>query len=148
MGYTAHARLATTGGPIKLIPFEITIPDDEVDDTLGLKLLDELPGILNWAIEGCLEWQEHGLQEPEKVTRATEAYREETEVLAQFVRECCTLNRELKTQSSFLHKAFEVYTGLSVSPVEFADIMGTSGFKKKTTDGRVYWIGIGVNAKS
>jgi putative DNA primase/helicase len=137
---------------IKLIPFDVTIPDDEVDRDLGDKLLKELPGILNWAIEGCLEWKKHGLQEPEKVTKATEAYREETDLVSQFARECCFLGKDAtghpaKTQSAVLHKAFETYTGQSVSPVEFADIMKASGFKKKTTDGRVYWIGIGLHPR-
>jgi putative DNA primase/helicase len=131
---------------IKLIPFDVTIPDEEVDHELPSRLLTELPGIFNWAIEGCLEWKEHGLQEPEKVTKASDAYREETDILAQFCRECCTLWRDVKTQSSTLHKAFEAYTGQMVSPVEFADIMKTSAFKKKTIEGRVYWLGIGLNA--
>jgi hypothetical protein len=39
-------------------------------------------------------------------------------------------------------------TGLIVSPVEFADIMKASGFKKKTVDGKVYWLGIGLTIDS
>jgi hypothetical protein len=74
-----------------------------------------------------LEWQQHGLQEPKKVTEATEAYRDETDILAQFCRECCMLLGSAKTQSSTLLKAFEKFTGLMVSPVEFADIMKASG---------------------
>jgi hypothetical protein len=38
----------------------------------------------------------------------------------------------------------EKFTGLMVSPVEFADIMKASGFKKKTIDGKVYWLGVGL----
>jgi putative DNA primase/helicase len=129
---------------IKLIPFEVTIPDDEVDPELPQTLLKELPGILNWAIEGCQEWQEHKLEEPEEVTRATEAYREETDILGQFVKECCTTGVGQKTQSSFLHKAFEAYAGTMLSPVGFADLMKASGYKKKTTEGKVYWLGIGL----
>jgi len=129
---------------IKLIPFDVTIPNEEVDRGLPKKLLEELPGILNWAIEGCLDWKQHGLQEPEKVTKATKAYREETDLMAQFCGECCTRLPSLKTQSSALLKAFEAYTGQVVSPVEFADIMMASGFKKKTINGRVYWLGIGL----
>jgi putative DNA primase/helicase len=124
----------------------VTIPDAEVDPDLGNKLLQELPGILNWAIEGCLEWQAHGLQEPAKVTRATEAYREETDLLAQFFKECCTLNADLKTQSSLLLEAFIKYTGQTVSPVEFADIMTAGGYQKKTIHGRMFWAGVGLNA--
>jgi len=62
---------------IKLIPFEVVIPDDEQDKKLSSKLEAELSGILNWAIEGCLEWQRDGMQEPEIVSEATKEYRTE-----------------------------------------------------------------------
>jgi putative DNA primase/helicase len=38
-----------------LIPFEVQIPDHEQDRQLAATLLTELPGILNWALIGCLE---------------------------------------------------------------------------------------------
>jgi putative DNA primase/helicase len=49
-----RGRDKATWRRIKLIPFNVTIPDDEVDHDLPQKLMAELPGILNWAIEGCL----------------------------------------------------------------------------------------------
>jgi putative DNA primase/helicase len=129
---------------IKLIPFEVIIPDEEVDPNLPQTLLQELPGILNWAIEGCHEWQEKGLDEPQEVTDATAAYREETDILGQFIHECGVTQKDIKTQSSVLHKAFEDYAGQSLSPVAFADLMKASGYKKTTIRGKVYWLGIGL----
>jgi len=129
---------------IKMIPFEVTIPDADVDPDLAQKLLGELPGILNWALEGCLEWQEQGLQEPQEVTDATEAYRVESNTLQQFTDECCLPHRDVKTQSSVLLNAYEIYTGESVSPFEFSGMMQASGYKKKTVEGRVYWLGLGL----
>lgn len=49
------------------------IMDNNVD------LIRFLRGILNWAIEGCLEWQRYGLGTPAEVTKATEEYRNEQE---------------------------------------------------------------------
>ena len=46
---------------IRLIPFTVTIPKEEIDTRLPEKLLEELPGILNWAVEGCLKWQQEGV---------------------------------------------------------------------------------------
>ena len=40
---------------IKAIPFNRTFSAEEQDKYLSDKLMAELPGILNWAIEGCLE---------------------------------------------------------------------------------------------
>ena len=129
---------------IKLIPFEVTIPDGEVDPTLGATLLDELPGILNWAIKGCREWQQYGLQEPSEVTTATDQYRVESDLLGQFVKDCCYLHQDAKTQSAMLHKAFDTYTGQPTNSVEFAELMTTAGYKKMVRRGRIFWEGIGT----
>ena len=54
-----------------LIPFKVTIPPNERDLDLPEKLKAEGPGILQWTIEGCLLWQERGLNPPEIVRVAT-----------------------------------------------------------------------------
>jgi len=46
---------------IRLIPFNVTIPPEEQDKNLTEKLEAELPGILAWAVEGCLAWQKEGM---------------------------------------------------------------------------------------
>jgi putative DNA primase/helicase len=77
---------------IKLIPFEIRIPDEEQDKELPAKLQLEQPGILAWAIRGCLEWQrQHGLGEPLEVRVATANYRQDMDVVATFIEECCVV---------------------------------------------------------
>ena len=45
---------------IKLVPFDVTIPEEEQDRQLLSKLMTELDGILTWAVEGCLKWQRNG----------------------------------------------------------------------------------------
>jgi putative DNA primase/helicase len=50
---------------VRMIPFLVTIPQEECDPQLADKLKDERPGILQWMIDGCLEWQERGLAAPE-----------------------------------------------------------------------------------
>ena len=47
-----------------LIPFNVTIGPEERDEQLPEKLKAEWPGILQWAIEGCLAWQQGGLCAP------------------------------------------------------------------------------------
>lgn len=70
---------------IHLIPFDERITDAEVDPHLSDKLATELPGILRWAIDGCIEWQRIGLQPPEVVLSATSEYRREMDSLADFL---------------------------------------------------------------
>jgi putative DNA primase/helicase len=62
-----------------LVPFTITIPLGERDEKLSDKFRNELPGILAWMIQGCLEWQTKGLAAPEEVKSATAAYLEAEE---------------------------------------------------------------------
>lgn len=76
---------------IRLIPFEVTIPKQEQDKDLGSKLERELSGILQWAVKGCLAWQQQGLKPPSVVHEATRAYQKEMDVLSQFLNECCQL---------------------------------------------------------
>ena len=72
-----------------LIPFSITIPTEERDPDLTEKLKAEWPGILQWLIEGCLEWQTAGLRPPKAVTEATDAYLAAEDAIAAWLDEKC-----------------------------------------------------------
>lgn len=91
---------------IRLIPFTVFIPPEERDLKMDEKLLTELPGILRWAVEGCLKWQKEGLGEPKAVMQATEEYREEMDILFQFVNDCCVIHSKAKVASAKLYNAY------------------------------------------
>jgi putative DNA primase/helicase len=71
---------------MRLVPWLVTIAENEQDKGLTDKLLAEAPGILAWAVRGCIEWQTNGLGEPSMVRSATNAYREENDALGEFFR--------------------------------------------------------------
>jgi putative DNA primase/helicase len=73
---------------LNLIPFSVVIPPNERDTQLTEKLRLEWSGILQWAIERCLEWQANGLQPPKAVTAATEAYLEAEDAIVNWIDEC------------------------------------------------------------
>ena len=91
---------------IRLVPFTVTIPEAEQDKRLVEKLLAEGPGILRWALEGCLAWQRDGLGVSTEVRTATESYREEMDVLGQFLAERCIIDPHAVTASSALYEAY------------------------------------------
>ncbi len=91
---------------VRLIPFTVQFDGERRDKTLQEKLLAELPGVLAWAVAGCLLWREQGLAPPEDVTAATEDYRRESDVLGAFLDDCCELAPGLEVQSSDLYNAF------------------------------------------
>jgi putative DNA primase/helicase len=92
---------------IRLIPFEITIPETERDPKMLEKLLKEKEGILAWAVEGCLRWQSNGLGMPAAVKEATAGYRNEMDVLSQFISDTCKIGGDLLVPSKELYCVFE-----------------------------------------
>jgi putative DNA primase/helicase len=76
-----------------LLPFDVQIPESERDESLGDKLFDEeRSGILNWMIDGLLDYLEGGLQEPAKVVQATEDYRKDSDPLGDFLATGCEID--------------------------------------------------------
>ena len=77
-----------------LIPFTVTIPPEKRDLNLAEKLKAEWPAILQWGVEGCLQWQKIGLAPPKVVTDATNAYLEAEDAVRVWLEECCELKRD------------------------------------------------------
>ncbi|HJQ58019.1 MAG TPA: phage/plasmid primase, P4 family [Vineibacter sp.] len=73
---------------LNLLPFNVTITPDIRDRALPDKLKDEWPAILRWAIDGCLDWQAHGLQPPPAVIAATQKYFDDEDSVAAWLDEC------------------------------------------------------------
>ncbi len=127
---------------IRLIPFTVTIPEGERDPRLPAKLRDELPGILAWAVAGCLEWQREGLGVPAEVKDATEIYRAEQDNLAGFLRECCDLAGDVKASS--LLDAYKAYSGEKITAKELVRLLTERGFTAKHTKQGNFWQGLSL----
>ena len=95
---------------IKLIPFTVRIADDDQDLELPGKLLAEAPGILAWAVRGCLAWQRSGLGAPDVVIAANMEYRAEEDLLGTFIAECCVVSEREKTTAAALYDAYKNWT--------------------------------------
>lgn len=70
-----------------IVPFTRTPPHPDPD--LETKLKHEAGRILNWAIEGCLDWQANGLIRPEAVEAATNDYFDDQDMFGQWINERC-----------------------------------------------------------
>lgn len=91
---------------IRVIPFDVAIPDRERDPDLPNKLRAEFPGILAWAVRGCLQWQRIGLSTPDVVLAATSSYRKRADHLRRFLRECVIQEEHADTKSSLVYQAY------------------------------------------
>lgn len=133
---------------IKLIPFNVTIPPEERDKNLLNKLRREMPGILNWAVMGCMDWQKNGLGEPEEVIKATNDYRSEMDVLTRFITDCCTTNTQRSIKSSVLYKKYAEWSRdnneFTLSQTKFSTRMQEKGFSKIRTSRGMVWEGIAI----
>jgi len=137
---------------LKLIPFTVTIPEEEQDKKLKEKLCAELPGILNWAISGCLEWQKRGgLDEPPAVRIATAEYREDMDILGEFIKDRCALDPGLWVLSRELYDNYTTWceeTGNQpVSKRTFGIRLEERGLRKNRTKKNRGWFGIAITSE-
>ena len=129
---------------IKLVPFTTTISDEKRDKYLEQKLLAEKSGILNWLIEGVLRWRREGLNTPAIVLNATDEYREEMDVIGNFIRERCVQRPGTVIRARELFRVYQQWceenNELATSERMFGLRMKELGIvQKRSSDGR-YWL--------
>jgi putative DNA primase/helicase len=92
---------------VRMIPFTVSIPKEKQDPMLMVKLREELPGIMAWAVHGCLMWQQEGLESPEEVRLATNQYRDRQDPFRRFLDECCDIQADARVRTSELQAAYD-----------------------------------------
>jgi putative DNA primase/helicase len=130
---------------IRLIPFEVIIPERVRDKKFPLKLQSELSGILRWALQGCLDWQDQGLDAPEEVIQATASYRSEMDILGNFLAEYVVHTPGAKLGARELYEQYcswcEKEGEKAISSVWFSRNLHDRGFKaQRTTGGKRQWL--------
>ncbi|MGL4697102.1 phage/plasmid primase, P4 family [Enterococcus larvae] len=132
---------------LPLIPFTVQIPMKKVDKNLVSKLRLELPGILNWAVEGCLMWQREGLTPPETIQKATMDYRKEMDVIGSFIEECCEVGSGLKIGATEVYKVYDKWAKEmnehNFSQTQFGKKMADR-FEKKKSGGKMVYSGLAI----
>jgi putative DNA primase/helicase len=91
---------------VRMVPFTVSIPEEERDPELLDKLRAEAAGILAWCVAGCLEWQRAGLRPPDAVKYATEQYRMEQDTLGAFIEARCVTGRIHQVKAGDLFAAY------------------------------------------
>lgn len=118
-----------------LIPFTANIPAEERDTDLGDKLKAEWPGILAWAISGCIEWQEGGLRPPQVVNVATDDYLSNEDIIATWIEECCEVSPNASERGPALYASWKKWAEDSGEFVlkykDFREKLENRGFQTK-----------------
>ncbi len=137
---------------LRKVPFLVTIPPAEQDKNLTQKLKVELSGILAWAVRGCLEWQKNGLQEPPEVINATDEYRADEDVLAEFLLARCEKDALARTYMKDLYAEYKRWCEMtSAEPLNqklFGMALDERGIRKDRTRDGIVRIGIKLKALS
>jgi len=126
---------------LHLIPFSVTIAAEKRDAELVGKLKAEWPGILRWAIEGCLEWQRDGLKMPTSVREATDAYLDAEDAITAWIEESCSRDPNGWASSADLFASWTDWATKSGEPIGsskgFGQKLETRGFiPRRDTKGK------------
>jgi P4 family phage/plasmid primase-like protien len=79
-----------------LVPFTVRVEGAQAIKDMPEKLKAEYSGILAWMVRGCLDWQKNGLGAPEAVASATRTYRDEQDLMGDFLADECVIDPEAK----------------------------------------------------
>ena len=119
---------------LRLIPFEVSFEGRE-EKNLKTTLLAEADGILSWAVQGAVEWYQHGLTFPDAVIQASRGWREDADLLGRFIDEKCITAELFEVKSSTLYGVYKSYCEEGGerpdSANKFAMQMEEKGFEKK-----------------
>ena len=94
---------------LKKIPFTVAIPEDERQKGYAEKLVAEhAPAILAWLVKGCVEWAKAGgLGEPEAVKQAVAEYRDQQDILHDYLMERCLFKKNDSMEQKSLYADYK-----------------------------------------
>jgi len=88
------------------VPFTVKITRENADLHLREKLISEREGILNWLVIGAVNWYDSGLQIPEIIRQSTIEYKEELNIIGDFLSMCTDNDLTSKVTSTNLYKVY------------------------------------------
>lgn len=117
-----------------LIPFTVTIPPERRDRNFAEKLWEERDGILQWAIEGCLDWQRSGLRPPDCVVNATEQYLTAEDTVGRWIEDACINAVNSNTKIASLYASWKQWAEANGEYIgnirKLADDLTKRGYKR------------------
>lgn len=126
---------------MRLVPWEVTIPPEErrpMEKVLA-EFAEESSGILNWLIEGVLDYLENGLVVPPEISVATNDYRSAMDPVGEFTESCVVQVFGQDVTARAMYQAYVAWCHANsvraYSERAFAGIMTQKGFKKE--NGRI-----------
>lgn len=125
---------------LHLVP--LTFVPAKPDPDLAERLKAELPGILAWAIRGCLAWQKEGLNPPPVVMAASADYFADQDSIATWLAERCERIDHAKAQARHLYADWKMWAASrgedAGTEKRFSEALVRHAAKVKTKAGMVF----------
>jgi len=134
---------------VKIVPFELSIAESDLDKSLPERLKQEKVGILTWAVEGFIRWYKRGgFDEPTCVKEASKDFRSVMDTIGSFLDDKCTRNATSRIPKSGLFAAYQEWAKEAcIEPVKmktFGTLIGQQGFKESKTGSTRFWKGLSL----
>ncbi len=131
---------------IVIIDWPISFKGRE-DRNLQEKLLEELPGILNWLVQGAKNYYRGGLLKvPESVQRATDALWESVDSVGQWIESECVRDTSARTDCKILGRSYAAWCQENRIPEcgnwKFNRRLRSSGIETNKSNGRCFANGL------
>ena len=136
---------------IKIIPFDVIIPDDKQDRYLGEKLRNEYGRILWWCIEGAKKWWNDGIAQPKIINQSVQEYRSEMDLVQKWITDNCETDPQYTESATRLFENITDYIDknkeFKMSNTLFGRNMGKK-FEKRRIGNVTMYLGIRLRKKS
>lgn len=137
---------------IRLIPFDQVFTKEQRNPNLIDELKAELPGILNWAVEGLKRYLLDGLQTPDRLEQLVAVYKTDMDYLGEWIEDCLVEGPQCKAKISDLYASYQEWCSLGgqkqMSKKALTQKLVDRGYKKIRTSGARMFEGIGVKQKA
>ena len=132
---------------LRLLPFPVIIPAEKQVKNYENILKEELPGILNWFIQGHKMWREEGLGAPSfKMTEAATAYQALSDSVGRFVIDECALSPTSEIGAGMLYTLYKSWCDTNnerpLSGAAFKERILQRGLEQRRSAKGLVWIGI------
>lgn len=137
---------------LHIVPFDVTIPEEQRNGKLMDELLQEADGILQWMLEGCFAWQRHGLSMPACVRELTNAQIDRLDPVGRFIVSCCEVGPSHSCGSTELYERWLEWSQSDCGAVRthkaFVSALLERGFRRTQTSERRLISGLRLKADS